>query len=132
MIAVDTSALVAIAMKEPEAAAFESAIQTTPCIVGMPTLLELYLVLSNRPEADADAFVEELERLPRLRFVSFERAHFIAARTAFDRYGKGRNAQSALNFGDCMAYAVAKVHGAPLLFKGSDFLATDIEPAIAP
>jgi ribonuclease VapC len=130
VIAIDTSALVAIAMKEPEATAFKWAIQTIPCLVGIPTLLELHLVLSNRPEADADAFVEELERLPRIRFVSFGMAHLAVARTAFDRFGRGRNPQSALNYGDCMAYAVAKVHGAPLLFKGQDFLATDIEPAI--
>ncbi|WP_408647683.1 type II toxin-antitoxin system VapC family toxin [Xanthobacter dioxanivorans] len=43
---------------------------------------------------------------------------------AFDRFGKGRR-PAGLNFGDCMAYAVAKAHDAPLLFKGDDFSRTD-------
>jgi ribonuclease VapC len=48
---------------------------------------------------------------------------------AFERYGKGRKNRAGLNFGDCLSYACAKVHGARLLFKGGDFAHTDIAKA---
>ena len=53
-----------------------------------------------------------------------------AASDAFDRFGKGIGHPAKLNFGDCMAYAVAKVHDVPLLYKGTDFAQTDIRPAL--
>jgi ribonuclease VapC len=59
------------------------------------------------------------------RIVAFTEAHARAAVQAFLRYGKGRNAVG-LNFGDCMAYAVAQAEGAPLLFTGGDFSKTDV------
>ena len=57
--------------------------------------------------------------------VPFTEAHARPRRTAFLRYGKGRH-PAGLNFGDCMAYAVAKAEGAPLLFTGGDFARTDV------
>ena len=54
---------------------------------------------------------------------------FESAIDAFSRYGKGLGHKAGLNFGDCLAYAVARTHAAPLLFKGDDFVHTDIEPA---
>jgi ribonuclease VapC len=61
--------------------------------------------------------------------LDFSQELFIAACEAFDRYGKGRH-KAALNFGDCMSYAVAKARAVPLLYKGQDFLHTDINPAL--
>jgi len=66
---------------------------------------------------------------PRLRVLTFDRTLFESARTAFDRYGRGYH-RAKLNFGDCMSYAVAKYHDAPLLFKGDDFPLTDIRAAL--
>ena len=62
--------------------------------------------------------------------MDFTEAHFRLAAAAFDRYGRGRH-PAKLNFGDCMAYAVAKAHGVPLLYKGDDFARTDIAAALA-
>ena len=56
--------------------------------------------------------------------------HLDAAQTAFAAYGKGRGSRARLNYGDCMSYALAKVTGEPLLFKGDDFTHTDITPAL--
>ena len=60
--------------------------------------------------------------------VAFTSEHANLARQAFREYGKGRH-EARLNFGDCMAYALAKERGEPLLFKGDDFSKTDIEVA---
>jgi ribonuclease VapC len=68
-------------------------------------------------------------RAPRLRVVPFNERLFEQARLAFDRFGQGRH-RAKLNFGDCMAYAVAKVNNLPLLYKGDDFRLTDIRPAV--
>jgi ribonuclease VapC len=128
VIAVDSSALVALAFKEPGHPALLQILQSRDCLIGTPTLLETHMVLNR--SAAAQGYVATLLSFQNIEVVAFTSAHFAVARTAFDRYGKGRHPQAALNFGDCMAYAVAKVRGVPLLFKGDDFLATDIEPAI--
>jgi uncharacterized protein with PIN domain len=62
--------------------------------------------------------------------VSFDGTLFEAAREAFDTYGR-RAGVRRLNFGDCLAYAVAKANNVPLLFKGQDFLVTDVRPALS-
>jgi len=61
--------------------------------------------------------------------VAFDREQAQGAREAFLRYGKGRH-PAGLNFGDCAAYALARARRAPLLFRGGDFLKTDIAPAL--
>ena len=66
-----------------------------------------------------------------IEIVPFDEVQVRAAAAAFDRYGKGINSKSALNLADCAAYALAKTMGAPLLFKGNDFVATDLIAAIA-
>jgi ribonuclease VapC len=130
VIAVDSSALIALAIKEPEHLAFLQLLRSQDCLIGAPTLLETHMVLNR--SITAQGYLSTLLSFPNIEVVAFDAEHLAAARTAFDRYGKGRHPQAALNFGDCMAYAVAKVRGAPLLFKGGDFLATDIEPALTP
>lgn len=129
MIALDTSALVATALGEPEADAFARAIVRHEALVGTPTLLETRMVLAARiGDAAAAAFVAAVIRRPTLHPVAFSlRMHEIAS-DAFDRFGRGRH-PAALNFGDCMAYAVARAHDVPLLFKGNDFSRTDVRLA---
>ncbi len=63
-----------------------------------------------------------------VRITPFTAGHLDVAFEAFERYGKGRH-PAKLNFGDCMSYAVARVSGQPLLYKGDDFSKTDIEAA---
>lgn len=132
MIAIDTSAIIAILLREPEADAFLRLILSEPVIVGTPTLVETCMVLEGkllgRERETVDRFLAE----SLIDIVSFDASMFEAAADAFLRYGKGRGHPAKLNFGDCMAYAVAKAHGVPLLFKGRDFIHTDLVPAHSP
>ncbi len=93
--------------------------------VGAPTLVETALVLSSRLRQDATALLNEFVREAEVEIVPFEPEHYQAAADAFDRYGKGRH-RAALNFADCLTYAVAHVAGMPLLFTGKDFSQTDL------
>ena len=129
MIALDSSALVAIAAYESDAEIFAEAVSNNHCIIGTPTLLELHMVLRDRAGDIGLQFVEALVRRRNVERVDFTEAHFRLAAAAFDRYGRGRGHPAKLNFGDCMAYAVAKAHGVPLLYKGTDFAHTDIAAA---
>lgn len=129
MIAIDTSAIVAIALHEPEARAFGEFIVSEKCVIGWPTVLESHMVLSAVPLGRGIDVLEKVLDAPRLRIVPFDRREYESARLAFERFGKGRH-KAKLNFGDCFSYAVAKLHGTALLFKGDDFSKTDIRPAL--
>lgn len=130
MIALDTSALVAIICEEEEAKIFNHLIAGQTAVIGTPTLLEAHLVLSSKLEGGPGDFFEDFLKSHAIKPVAFSLNMFEIAQDAFDRYGKGRH-PAGLNFGDCFSYAVAKFHDVPLLFKGHDFLHTDIVPAIA-
>jgi ribonuclease VapC len=84
------------------------------------------MVMAGRRGPDSRSEVDALLETFGLRVLPFTEDHAREAVTAFLRYGKGRHA-AGLNFGDCMAYAVARVEGAPLLFTGGDFARTDVE-----
>ena len=100
-------------------------------MVGAPTLVETRFVLSSiLDDQDADVMIDRLVHEGSLEPVDFTPAMADAAVDAFRRFGKGRGHPAQLNFGDCTSYAVAKVHGVPLLFKGSDFAHTDIRSAL--
>ena len=131
MIAVDTSVLVAIAKEEPEHKRFSSVLAQGDAVVGTPTLVETKFVLSSILEDhDIDALMRRLIGEGSLRPVEFTPAMADAAVVAFRRFGKGRGHPAKLNFGDCMSYAVAKVNGVPLLYKGNDFSQTDLASAL--
>lgn len=133
MIVADTSAIVAIFKEESDQAVFETLVASETAAIGAPSLVETKLALSSvlRP-ADVDALLGTLVARGGLTPVPFTPDMADAAVEAFRRYGKGQGHRAQLNFGDCMAYAVAKVLGAPLLFTGDDFAQTDIEPAWRP
>jgi ribonuclease VapC len=123
---IDSSALVAIFLGEPERDAFIAAIERDPVrIITAPTLLETAMVLSTKLEEaslrELDLFVGTM----RAEIVSFSFEDQRVARRAFLTYGKGRH-PAALNFGDCISYAAAVTRGEPLLFKGADFSQTDV------
>ena len=126
---VDSSALVAILRNEPERERFVEAIAAAPSrSMAAPNFLEASMVLAGRQE---DAILERLDAFMReasIRILPFTAEHAAAARHAFLRYGKGRH-KAGLNFGDCIAYAAAKLEAEPLLFKGEDFRLTDVEAA---
>lgn len=125
MIAVDASALVAIVLGEVDAERLAAAIRADVAITGAPTLLEAAIVVEARQGADAARDLQLLVDRAIDDVVAADRDHVESALKAWRRFGKGRHA-AALNFGDCLSYAVADVAGVPLLFKGSDFAETDI------
>lgn len=125
MIAVDTSVILAMALEEPEAESFTALMGREAVAIGWPTLLEARMVLTGKGFPNASDIVGQLVRLPNVTAIAFGEAHYHEAERAFDRFGKGRH-PAALNMGDCFAYAVAAVAGAPLLFKGGDFGRTDV------
>jgi ribonuclease VapC len=129
MIALDSSALIALALDEPEADEFNGIMSGNRCVLGWPTVFETYLVLHHRIDsAFAGNFLRVISR-PNFETIAFGEPLFEIARGAFDRYGS-RKSRGGLNFGDCMSYAVAKFHDVPLLFKGKDFQHTDIASAL--
>lgn len=129
MIALDSSAIVAIALREPGADQYLDVVALRRAIVGALTLVETHLVLSRRTHA-FDEFLRRFVSPPVVHVVAFTPETYAVAAKAFDRYGEGRGHRARLNFGDCLAYAVAKARDAPLLDKGADFGRTDIRPAL--
>ncbi|PBB19825.1 type II toxin-antitoxin system VapC family toxin [Mesorhizobium sp. WSM4313] len=127
MIAVDTSALIAIVLDEPAADACIAALGTEDeLLISAGTVAELLIVAARRGVA------EEVQSL--LDGLGFEIAPVTegAARRvaeAYARWGKGIH-PAALNFGDCFAYEVAKDRACRLLYVGEDFSKTDVEGAI--
>jgi ribonuclease VapC len=125
----DSSAIVAIHLREPGHERLIERIDTAEVVVlGVPTLLETAMVLTARLGQDARPTIFAFLRRLEAEVVPFNEEHLDAAITAFIRFGRGRH-PAALNFGDCMSYAVASVAGMPLLFTGEDFRRTDIAQA---
>ncbi|HXV65241.1 MAG TPA: type II toxin-antitoxin system VapC family toxin [Vicinamibacteria bacterium] len=122
----DTSALLALLLDEPEAEDFRAAVEDDPTrLVSAATLLETAIVIEARK---GDAGGRELDLLIRtadITVVPVETDHVSEARRAYRRFGRGRHA-AGLNFGDVFAYALARTSGEPLLFKGADFSKRDI------
>ena len=131
MIAIDTSALIAIFRLEPEADAFLRAIVAAEArAMSALSLLETSMVMSGGAR-DAAALepLDEFLREAGVEIVAFDAEHARLARAAFLRYGKGRH-KAGLNLGDCASYALAISRSAALLFKGDDFSRTDVTAAL--
>jgi ribonuclease VapC len=125
----DTSAVVAMHLEEPGYERLFQRVQAADVVlIGAPTLFESAMVLTSRAGPDARSVLEAAIRQMGVIVVPFSRDHFHQATSAFLRFGKGRH-PAALNFGDCMAYAVARVASMPLLYVGEDFSQTDITTA---
>ncbi|WP_127125440.1 type II toxin-antitoxin system VapC family toxin [Georgenia sp. SYP-B2076] len=130
-MAIETSALVAMLSDEPEAEAFEAAVEAGSVrVMSTASFLETAIVVESRfgelggRELDLWMHRAEVELVP----VDAEQAQL--ARAAYRRYARGRH-PAGLNFGDCFAYALTAVTGEPLLFKGKDFSATDVHSVMA-
>ena len=125
----DTSALVAVLFGEPEADAFTRLIHDADrCLISAGSFLELSIVLERQTGPEVTRQCDMFFRRAGIVIEPFtvEQAHI--ARQAFHDFGKGRH-RAGLNFGDCFAYALSKVTGEPLLFKGNDFRKTDVATA---
>jgi ribonuclease VapC len=123
---IDSSALIAILLKEPDhAVMLERLTSATWLGVGAPTMVETSLVLCSRLGPAGKSLLARFVDEAGIEIVAFTAEHWTAAADAFNRYGKGRN-PAGLSFGDCLTYAVSKVTSEPLLCKGNDFPATDL------
>lgn len=127
---VDSSAIVAILRREPEARQFSDAIETAEtCRISAATFLETSIVIDSarNPVASnqVEALIAEAEII--IEPVTAEQARI--ARAAYRDFGRGSGHPARLNFGDCFAYALAKDLGEPLLYKGTDFGETDVRSA---
>ena len=133
MIVVDTSAIIAILFGEPDAPALtEKLMAHGRVLIGAPTLFEVRLVMGGRQQQEGIEDADSLLTQSSIETVAWTAELADLATDAFLRFGKGQGHPAQLNFGDCMAYAVAKSLDAPLLFKGDDFLQTDIRSALEP
>jgi ribonuclease VapC len=128
---VDTSALVAVLLREPEADQFSQALANAPIrLLSAVTRVELSFVIEGRKREAGRADLERLLQIGGFEVVSVTPRHAEIATDAFRRYGKGRH-QAGLNIGDCFSYALAVAMDDALLFKGHDFIHTDIRPALS-
>ena len=124
---IDSSALVSILFAEPDRLPLEQAIVADPVrLVSAVTKLEASMVLIGREGQEGRGRLARLLARIAATIVPFDDHQADIARDAFARYGKGRH-RAGLNFGDCAAYALAIAEAEPLLFKGTDFGASDVE-----
>lgn len=129
---IDSSALVAILLGEPEAAAFEAACYAAPVrMIGAPSLLETAMVLIGRLGPAGRGALEDFVEAIAADIAPFTPTQAGRAIDAFLRFGKGRH-PAGLNVGDYCSYALTTETGLPLLFKGNDFSRTDVRSAIVP
>jgi len=131
-VVVDTSAIVAILFGEPDAAIFENCLAGAQIrLMSAVTRVELSLVVEGRKGDAGRRYLEQMMLVGGFDIVSATPQQAMIAIDAFRRFGKGRH-KAALNMGDCFSYALAAATGHPLLFKGDDFIYTDIRSGVTP
>jgi len=129
---IDTSALVAMLTNEPEAERFEAAVEADPALLmSTASYLETSIVIESRFGEPGGRELDLWLHRAAVDLVAVHAQQADVARVAYRKYGKGRH-RAGLNYGDCFAYALAKISGEPLLFKGDDFPHTDITAVVLP
>ena len=128
---VDTSALLAVILNEADEERFLGAMIDAPVLrMSTATWVEAALVVDrHKNRAMAAVRFDDMTDELRIRLVPVSTDMAYRARSAHAHFGRG-NHPAALNYGDCFSYALAKIMGEPLLFKGDDFSRTDVEPAL--
>lgn len=122
----DTSALLAILLNEPDAPAFALAIDADPVrLLSAANLVETTIVIEARVGGAGGRELDLLLHKAAIEVVAVDAGQAELARHAYRQFGKGRH-PAGLNYGDCFAYALAQSAGEPLLFKGDDFSKTDV------
>jgi ribonuclease VapC len=123
---IDTSALVAMLNDEPEAERFEAAVEADQVrLMSTASYVETAIVIETRFGEPGGRELDLWLHRAAVDLVSLDSDQADAARVAYRMYGRGRH-RAGLNYGDCFSYALAKMSGQPLLFKGDDFARTDI------
>ncbi len=127
----DTSALVAILRAEPDASSYANAIESAGVRrLSAANYVEVGAVIDRAGDAIASRRVDELLAISGIGIETVTASQARIAREAYRDFGKGSGHPAGLNFGDCFSYALAKTIGEPLLFKGEDFVHTDITSAL--
>lgn len=130
LMVLDTSVLVAILTDEPEAPAFEDALAADPVrLLSAANLLEASIVVESRFGAAGGRELDLLIHRAQVEVVAVTAEQIEVGREAYRKYGKGHH-PAALNYGDCFAYALSRISGEALLFKGGDFARTDVAVAL--
>lgn len=128
---VDSSALVAVLLQEPDAVVFSDALALVgPKRLSAASYVETSIVIDRRGDPVASRQVDNLIRRTGIKIEAVTAEQAVIARQANRDYGRRSGHPAKLNFGDCMSYALAKVLDEPLLFKGNDFGHTDIVSAL--
>jgi ribonuclease VapC len=128
---IDTSALVAMLSDEPQAERFETAVEVDLVrLMSTASYLETAIVIETRFGEPGGRELDLWLHRAAVDLVAVDSDQADAARVAYRMYGKGRH-RAGLNYGNCFSYALAKVSGQPLLFKGDDFARTDIRVVLA-
>lgn len=126
ILALDSSALVAVILGEDESATFVGILEDAERVLFSPvSLVESGIVLEKRLGPQGSRELDEFLRRYVVEICPVDAEQGRAALLAFWRFGRGLH-PAGLNFGDCFSYALAKVKGIPLLFKGGDFARTDV------
>lgn len=129
MIAVDSSAVVAVVLGEPDAERHLEVLRREPSRLSSVSLAEAAIVVEARQGPDAGRDLELLVDATIDEVVAVDADHARAAVAVWRRFGRGRH-PAALNFGDCFSYALARLGDLPLLYKGADFAQTDVSAAV--
>lgn len=123
---VDSSVLIAILLKEPEAEYFvKQLINTNDIYISAVSIVESSMVIEYKRGEQGAKEYDELLKIIAPTIIAFDEQQAKLARIAWQEYGKGRH-PAKLNFGDCCSYALVKYLNQPLLFKGDDFSKTDL------
>lgn len=128
---IDTSAIVAILFGEPDQRHYGEAIEASRMrLISAVTRVELAFVIEGRKGEAGREHLEGFIKLIGAEIVAVTPQQAEIAIEAFRRFGKGRH-RAGLNIGDCFSYALAKTTDLPLLFKGDDFIHTDLRSVLA-
>jgi ribonuclease VapC len=127
----DSSAVLAILLREEQALTYATAIESADeCLMSAVNWLETAIRVDLSGEPIASNAFDDFMREANVIVKEVDLEQVLLARLAYRAYGKGTGHPAKLNLGDCFAYALAKLTGEPLLFKGGDFAQTDILPAV--
>jgi ribonuclease VapC len=128
---VDSSALVAILRREPERQAFSQALKdSSKNRISAASYFETSIVIDSARDPIASRTLDDLIEIFKVEIEPFAAEQAQIARHAYRDYGKGSGHPAQLNFGDCFSYALARAKREPLLYKGDDFIHTDVRSAI--
>lgn len=121
---VDTSALMSVVNEESDAARYRAAMTDSEWVLSAGTLLEVEIVVRGRLGESGLAALRRI--VARAKVAPVDERQVVIASDAYARYGRGSNHPARLNYGDCFSYALAISRDEPLLFKGDDFIHTDV------